>query len=87
MKEVNGYWSCFMIHSKNNGILKEVKISDKLRENNIIEYNILSKINDKILSFDNSGGTIGTAILNFSSMDEMLEKMDNMDKYIKVITE
>ena len=87
MKEVEGYWSCFMIHSKNNGILKEILISDKLKKNNIVELDILSNIGDSILSFDNSGGTIGTMILKFSSMNEMIEKMDNMDKYIKVITE
>lgn len=65
---------------------KSVDISEGLK-NNIVELDILSNIGDKVLSFDNSGGTIGTAILKFDSMEEMLYKMDNMDRYIKVLVE
>lgn len=83
MADTKGYWSCFMIHSKSSGILNGINISQELK-NNIVEFDMLSNIGDTVLSFDNSGGTIGTMILKFSSMDEMLYKMDNMDKYIKV---
>lgn len=86
MVDTEGYYSCFMLHSKNSGILKSVIISEELSKN-IVELDILSNIGDKVESFDNSGGTIGTTILKFDSMDEMLYKMDNMDRYIKVLAE
>lgn len=86
MVDTEGYYSCFMLHSKNSGILKSVIISEELSKN-IVELDILSNIGDKVESFDNSGGTIGTTILKFDSMDEMLYKMDNMDRYIKVLVE
>lgn len=86
MVDTKGYWSYTIIHSKNSGILKSVIISEELSKN-IVELDILSNIGDKVLSFDNSGGTIGTTILKFDSMDEMLYKMDNMDRYIKVLAE
>ena len=86
MVDTKGYWAYSIIHSKNNGILKSVDISEKLKDN-IVELDILSNIGDKVLSFDNSNGAIGTTILKFDSMDEMLYKMDNMDRYIKVLVE
>lgn len=87
MVEPKGFWSCFMVHSKQSGILKEVQIVDDFRKNNIVEFNMLFKKGDKIDSFNGSNGTLGTMILRFASLDEMLNKMDNMDNYVKVIIE
>lgn len=87
MKPVKGFWASFMIHSKKSGILKAVDFSESFRINNIVEFNMISKIGSYVDAFNGSNGTLGTMILKFSSCDEMLEKMDNMDKYIKVIVQ
>lgn len=87
MVEPNGFWSCFMVHSKKAGILKSVEFSDEFKKNNIVEFEMMYNKGDKVDSFNGSNGTLGTMILKYSSMDEMLTKMDNMDDYVKVIVE
>lgn len=87
MKPCDGYWSSFMIHSNKPGKLKEIYIDPEFREKNIVEYNMLFDIGDEISAFTGSNGTLGTMILKFDSMDEMLEKMDNMNRWFRVIAE
>ena len=73
-----------MVHSNKAGILKDIHI-DKEIKNNIIEFEMFYKNGDSVNSFTGSGGTLGTMILKFKSMTEILYKMDNMNKYIQVI--
>jgi len=84
MKEVNGFFSSYMLHSIEDGIVKEIWYSDEIKKN-IVEENIFVKPGDKVHKFDGSQHTLGTMIMKFNSMNEMLEKMDNMEKYLKVI--
>ncbi len=84
MKEVEGYYSSYMLHSIEDGIVKEIWYSDEIRKN-IVEENIYIKPGDKVSKFNGSHHTLGTMIMKFSSLNEMLEKMDNMEKYLKVI--
>lgn len=84
MSDIKGFWSCYMIHSLKDGILKDVWLDKDFESNNIVEFDMHYTTGDKITSFTGSNGTLGTMILKFESMDEMLNKMDNMDNYIKV---
>ena len=86
MVEPNGYYAYYNIHSRKNGILKDIFIDNELK-NKILELNILKNIKDEVEEFYNGTQAIGNIIMKFSSKDEMLEKMDNMNKYIKVIVE
>lgn len=87
MVEPQGYWSNYMVHSPNSGILKEIWIDEEFKNNNIVEFEMMFKPGDEIEAFTGSNGTLGTMILKFESKEEMLEKMDHMDRWIKVITE
>ena len=87
MVEQKGFWAYFAVHSKKTGILKSININEEFKRNNIVEQDMMCKIGDKVSSFNGSNGTLGITILKFSSMDEMLYKMDNMDKFIQVVTE
>ena len=84
MNSTDGFWSCYMVHSERPGILKEVCINDEFRKNNIVEFELFYNVGDKISAFTGSNGTIGTMILKFESLDEMLQKMDNMTEYVNV---
>lgn len=86
MAEPRGYWSNYMIHTQKAGILKEVQIDESFRENNIVEYDMLFKPGEHVDAFTGSNGTLGTMILKYESQDEMLEKMDHMSRWVKVIT-
>ena len=87
--EPHGYYSYYAVHSHNTGILKEVWIDYIFRRNNLIEFNMFFKPGDKIEAFTGSGAnrTLGIIIMKFSSEQEMLEKMDNIQNWIKVIVD
>jgi len=84
MKEVDGFYSSYMLHAIEDGIVKEIWYSDEIKEN-ILEENIYIKPGDEVKKFDGSNHTLGTMVMKFGSQEEMLEKMDNMENYLKVI--
>lgn len=85
MNPPKGYWASYIIHSEKSGIFQNLIIDEKFRINNIVEQDVFHKKGDKIIAFTGSNGTLGTMILKFSSSSEMLEKMDNMKKWVKVV--
>lgn len=87
MVPVTGYWSCYMIHSSSEGVFKELQIDSELQKNNVVEYNMHFKQGERIQAFVGSNGTLGTMILKFSSMEEMLDKMGRMSSLVKVVLE
>ncbi|MBU3014057.1 ATP-grasp domain-containing protein [Poseidonibacter lekithochrous] len=86
MKETKSFYSSYMLHSLTDGIIKDIWYSDKIKSN-IIEKMIDVKIGDIVYKFNGSNHTLGTMIMKFKTQEEMLEKMDNMEKYLKVIVE
>ncbi len=87
MVEPKGYWANYMVHSQEAGILREVWIEEDFRKNNIVEYEMMFQTGEKVEAFTGSNGTLGTMILKFSSEKEMLEKMDHMENWVKVIVD
>lgn len=85
MTSTNGYWSSYMVHSLEDGIFKELWISDRAKEY-IVEQDIQVKIGDKVNKFSGSHDTLGTMILKYPSMEVMLDMVDNMEHDIRVIT-
>lgn len=87
MQEPTGYWSCYMVHTQKAGVLKRVEFSDDFKNNNLVEFDMIAHVGEEVLPFDDAKGTLGTMILKYNSKEEMLEKMDNMTKYVHVIVE
>ncbi len=63
MIEPKGFWSCYMIHSREAGILNNVWIDKEFKKNNLVEFNMQYNIGDKIEAFTGSNGTLGTMII------------------------
>lgn len=84
MEDTKDFYSCYMLHALKDGIVQDIWYSDEIK-NNIVEENIFIKKGDKVHKFDGSNHTLGTMIMKFDSQEEMLEKMDNMEKYLKVL--
>ena len=84
MKEVDGFYSSYVLHAVEDGIVKEIWYSDEIRDN-ILEENIFIQPGDEVRKFDGAHYALGMMIMKFDSQNEMLEKMDNMEKYLKVI--
>lgn len=84
MIDSNGYWATHIINSEKNGVLKKVEYDDDFVKKNLVKYNEpLKCIGSKVKTNE----AIGSIILKFSSMNEMLEKMDNIGEWVKVIVE
>jgi biotin carboxylase len=84
MKDTKGYYSSYILHALEDGVVEDIWYSDEIKKN-IIEENIFIKKGDRVQKFNGSHTTLGTMIMKFNSHIEMLEKMDNMGKYLKVI--
>jgi biotin carboxylase len=85
MAEPEGFWSCYMVHSKRPGVFQGLEYDILSKENNIVECSMLCKRGDRVDAFNGSNGTLGTMILRYDSMNEMLEKMDHMERYVHVM--
>ena len=84
MKDTVGYWSSFMMHSKKPGVFQGVSYEKGFESSNIVESEVFCKKGDQVTSFNGSNGTLGAMILRYESMDEMLNKMEHMDRYVHV---
>lgn len=82
-KSTNGYYSYFAVHSLENGILKDIDISDAGKEH-IIENHITVKPGDEIKKFTGANTTLGCLIMKFDSMRQMLDMMDNSGQWINI---
>lgn len=80
----NSFYLYYAIHSRNNGILKNIEISPLLNEN-ILEKHVFKNVGDEVNIFNGSNATIGILLLQFSSDAKMKEKIANMDKNIVIV--
>ena len=83
--EPKGFWANYIVHSPQAGTLKDFWIDEDFRKNNVVECEFYKKPGDKIPAFVGSNGTLGMMILKFSSQDEMLTTMENMESKVKVV--
>jgi biotin carboxylase len=87
MREPEGYWSYYVIHSPKSGVLKKIHIDESVKQENIIESHMNYQIGDKVPAFIGANGSIGVLIMKFGSMEKMLNMMDHSEEWIRVITE
>lgn len=80
----SGFYAYYAVHSLRDGILKEVKIS---AEDHVLENHLLAKPGDEIKAFTGANTTLGCLLMKFDSMEQMLDMMDNSEKWIEVVLE
>ena len=86
MAEPKGFWSNYMVHSTKTGKLKEIILSDEIKEN-YYEYSTDFEKGDQVYKFENSGHALGEMIFKFSSMEEMLYRVQHLSEWVKVVVE
>lgn len=82
---VKGFWSSYMVHSLTDGAFDGLYISKRTKEM-IVEQDIYVSKNDEVKQYSGSNDTLGMMILEYPSMDTMLNMIDNMEHDIRVIT-
>jgi hypothetical protein len=63
--------------------LRRVDFDPAVAEN-VIERTVYSSAGDPVTRFAGGGTVVGTLILRFADMEEMLDKMDRMDQLVRV---
>ena len=86
MKPNKGFWSSYMVHSIENGVFKEIELSERAKKY-IVEQDVYVKPGDEVFKFSGSHHTLGTMILEYSSLEEMMDMIDHMENDIRVIVE
>lgn len=86
MKPTRGYWSSYILHALEDGFFKEIYLSERIKKY-IVEQNVYIKPSDEVFKFSGSHHTLGSMILQHSSLEEMMEMFDHMEKDIRVIVE
>lgn len=87
MAAPRGFWSYYAVHSSRAGILRDIKISEDVTTNHIVESHLNYKMGDQVPAFTGASGSIGILIMKFDSMDQMLDMMDHSDRWIHVIVD
>lgn len=84
-KQATDFYAYYAIHSNQSGIMKEIFIDDLVKKNNLLDLYLNYNIGDEIEAYQGSNNTIGIAILKFKNKEEMLDMINNMNNFIKVI--
>lgn len=82
---VKGFWSSYMVHSLVDGNFESLNISDRAKEM-IVDQNIYISKNEVVKQYSGSNDTLGMMILEYPTMETMLEMVDNMEHDIRVVT-
>ncbi|SOB93585.1 biotin carboxylase [Ureibacillus xyleni] len=85
--EPTGYWSDYVIVSQQPGKFREIKIDEHFSKKHLVEYELLVNPGQDIDFPEESYEILGTMVLRFSSMEEMLKKMKNIHNWVKVNVE
>jgi biotin carboxylase len=80
------YFATHNLHTSKNGVFKDVVFDEEI-EKRIIKEVIYKEKGDFVQFFDGANKAIGIIFFKFDSMEEMLDMMDNSDKWINVIVE
>ena len=78
------FYACYMIHSREPGVLHDIHFDKKIL-GNIFEYNPYVTIGSEVKPFYKASEAIGSLILCFDSIEEMLNKINYMHHYCSVV--
>lgn len=81
----NYYYATYNLHSKKAGKFKDISYSDEIKPF-ILRECVYKKVGDSIEYFDNASKALGILFLKFNSMEEMIEKLEGINKWIDIKT-
>lgn len=84
-KPVQTYVSSYVVHSIHNGIYDKTEISSEIKED-ILLFKDLTQNGDEVQMFDNAALGTGAMLIKHDSIEQMVDRMDNMEQYIRVKT-
>lgn len=85
-KPVHTFVSSYVVHSLKSGAYAGTAIKDSIKKD-IILFKDLTEIGQQVEMFDNAALGTGAMLIKYDSIEQMVERMDNMEEYIRVETE
>lgn len=82
--EPSGFYAYYAVHSLQDGVLEKVQIDSDVLNNNVIENHLIVKNGDQVNSFIGANSTLGILLMKFDDMEQMLEMLDNSNKWVEV---
>lgn len=86
MKEPQGFYSNYMVHSLKSGAYVTTELDEAIRENFVL-FSTDYKPGDMVQRFENSGHAIGEMIFRFQTMEEMLYKIEHLTEWVRVVVD
>lgn len=83
MRELAGFWSYYAVHSRKDGVLRRVTLSEAGRQH-IVENHLLRKPGDAVQAFTGANTTLGCLLLRFDDMAQMLDWMECAETWLRV---
>ncbi len=81
--EEKRYYSTYVIHSNKDGVLKNIKFDDRIKDN-LIRKIIYKNEGDFVECFNGANKALGIVFLKFNSLNEQIEIQNNINDLIKV---
>lgn len=85
MQPCSGYWSNYMVHSDETGRYAGIWFDEDFKKNNLVDYVTDVKLGDSVHKFRDAQDAIGTLIVKYDSVEQMLGMVMDMDRYCKVL--
>jgi biotin carboxylase len=85
-KKHEAYYATYNLHACKSGVFTGIEFDDKVKSK-IIKQVIYKKAGDPVEYFDAANKAIGIVFFKFDSVNEMLDIMDNSEKWINVKVE
>ena len=76
-------WAEIILHSDEEGIFKELWISDEIADN-VVERDLWIEPGTRVGGFKGANEAIGTLVLQFESQERIEEVLGNQSKYVTV---
>lgn len=80
-----GFFANLVLHANRTGSFDHIEYSSSYREEHLIEEDLWVQKGEHVDSWSGGNRSIGILFLRFSTHDEMMFMLNDVDKYVKVI--
>ncbi len=85
MAPVKGFWSNYMVHSKETGYYAGVEFNHEFANKHLVEYVSDTKLGTLIHKYRDAQDCVGELLLKYDDVDEMNKIIENMNDYYRVL--
>lgn len=79
-----GYWAYYAVHSLKDDTIRQVVIDPEVEKNHVVENHLIVKPGDEVHSFIGANSTLGILVMKFVSLEQMLDMVENADRWIQI---